>query len=265
MANLPDLQVMSPTGTVGIAGSDPLQQTGTVANPLPPHGHAPLPEPSMMEITPLRNARGDPVQTSPTKHDVKIENDRLRQELFNQNQQFHTTTQSLETQAAQEKQGFWRAAHEYQIHARDTTQTEVAQAEVRADMRVRDTLSLAERKLTQEKQAFNNEQQAFRAIRTEAQQALHDQKQEVINHAESVLHQRTDAVATEANQALQAKHDQLVSIENQAYQHIQHVEQEAEGQILQRDMDLQTKTQTIMSQNSRMIQVEEEMRHSTQS
>ena len=88
-------------------------------------------------------------------------------------------------------------------------------------------------------------------------------RQEIVDHAENVLQMRTDAVATEARQALQAKQSQIESIEEHALHYIHVNEATAQGEIMQKDMDLQRQTQDILVMQREISRLESQVNDSS--
>merc|ERR1712086_865834 len=140
-------------------------------------------------------------------------------------EQLFQTTQAAEQVIHNQNEQFRGVAQNYEAYARDLTNVEVAQSEVKVHRQMQGALN-------QREQQLKNEQNRLRATRTEAQTALNTQRQETVDHAENVLQMRTDAVATEARQALQAKQSQIDSIEEHALHHIHVNEATAQGEIM---------------------------------
>ena len=54
-------------------------------------------------------------------------------------------------------------------------------------------------------------------------------------------------MATEAREALQAKRAQVVDIEEQAFQYVHSTENRAQGEVMQKDMDLQRQAEETLT------------------
>ena len=224
MASSQNLQVMSPVENTLVTTS------GGVASQIP------RPASSSMDISPLRPiARGN----SSHSPELRVINQSLRDELGQKEEQLFQTTQAAEQVIHNQREQFRGVAQNYEAYARDLTNVEVAQSEVKVHRQMQGALN-------QREQQLKNEQNRLRATRTEAQTALNTQRQEIVDHAENVLQMRTDAVATEARQALQAKQSQIESIEEHALHYIHETEVPAQGQVMKKDLDLQRQTQDIL-------------------
>ena len=181
-----------------MASSQNLQVMSPMAEPLVA-SQITRPASSSMDISPLRPiARGN-LSHSP---ELRAINQSLRDELGQKEEQLFQTTRAAEHAIHNQKEQFRGVAQNYEAYARDLTSVEVAQSEVKVHRQMQGALN-------QREQQLKNEQKRLRATRTEAQTALHTQRQEIVDHAENVLQMRTDAVATEARQALQAKNHRL--------------------------------------------------------
>ena len=213
MANQQGLQVMSQELPNSPRVVRALTGVGSALAPSQSAGQA-------MDISPL--AGGNPLLQQRLTP-IKRENDLLREELLQQGQQLQATNERAHQALLHQRDGFQRVASEYQHQAREVRDVEVAQARVQCQGQMQGALSQTKRQL-------HFEENRLRATRSEADQAINAQRQEIIDQAENVLHQRTDAVATEAREALQAKQLQIADIEQRAVQYVYATEIETEGE-----------------------------------
>ena len=236
MANIQDLQVMSPTEEASSSSVGNASAMASAARPPTASTTA-----SSMDISPLHptgNAGRNP-QLSPTKVQLKNENDKLREELMRSDYQLRETNEQAWHALQSQTERFESVAKNYEQHARDVRDTEVAQSEVKIHRQMQSALQAQGREL-------NAESQRLRATRSEAQRVIEEQRNHIATHAENVLRQRTQEVSQRAQQTLQQEQAKLAKVEDSYSRHVDSIEQRAEKEVMQKNFDLQRQAQDIL-------------------
>lgn len=195
---------------------------------------------------------GEPVpQTpSPTKTVLKDENQMLKQQLWSSHCQAHKIF-------ADEKADFKEKAQQFEIYARDVTQVEVATAEAKQKSDFNSEMQHAQSVVQRTSQRLQATSQKVIEVKNEADAALHqqhqnlqkqaeaviqDQKQKLISEADDAYAQKRDALVVEATQAIEQTKEQ---VENQAQQHYNQLWSDAQGNLIQKDVEINRLNETL--------------------
>ena len=155
---------------------------------------------------------------TPEKAQLRMEVEQLRESLQIQQQRaFHVI--------AHQQDGFQAHAQQFEQAARDVTQVEVARSEANVKAQYQSQLNQVEAVVQRTGQRLQDQQQKAAAdqqkVRNEAQQALNDQRADLVGKAQEALGEQHQILERVATDRIAQQRDAIVHEANDALQHEQ--------------------------------------------